>query len=392
MKVLILSVSAGFGHIKVSKSLKDFIKIQDTNNEVEIVDILEYVSPVLNKLFTEYYLRALKYIPEIYSYLYKKEAQEATLQSKKKKKRKNKRFKISSNEIENKEEIKISDIFNKIVLEKKLRELIEETSPDWIISTHPFIGELLEVMEEKEELKSKIMTIVTDYVVHPSWISTSTDYYIFPSERLSCELDTLNVDMKKVRFFGIPIDPKFRKKLDKESIYKKYKIKENRFTYLLMGGGYGIGNLEKETRLLLEWEKDCNIIVICGKNKELYKAIKDIEDERIHPFEFTEDINELMGISDIIISKPGGLTLTECIATGVPIAIKEYLPGQEERNVQFILNNHLGIYAKDEISFIAYLRLIKRDEDYRNKLIESIKKLQKTDTLENIYKLLSEKI
>lgn len=392
MKVLILSVSAGLGHLKVSKSLKDYIIDKDENNEVEIIDILEYVSPVLNKLFTEYYLRALKYIPEIYSYIYKKEAKEASPTSKKKKKRKNKKFKINNKLMEEKEEIKISDLFNKLILEKKLRELIEDIEPDWIISTHPFIGELLEVIEEKVKLKSKIMTIVTDYVAHPSWISKSTDYYIFPSERLSCELETLGVQMNKVSYFGIPINQKFKKELDKEELYRKYKIENERFTYLLMGGGYGIGNMEKDARLILEWENDCNIIIACGKNKDLFKAMKKIEDNRIYPFEFTENINELMAMSDLIISKPGGVTLTESMAMNLPIAIREYLPGQEERNIQFILNNHIGIYAKEETSFISYLRLIKRDKNYRNEMLKNINKIKKTDTLENIYDLMEKNI
>lgn len=120
--------------------------------------------------------------------------------------------------------------------------------------------------------------------------------------------------------------------------------------------------------------------------------MKKIEDNRIYPFEFTENINELMAMSDLIISKPGGVTLTESMAMNLPIAIREYLPGQEERNIQFILNNHIGIYAKEETSFISYLRLIKRDKNYRNEMLKNINKIKKTDTLENIYDLMEKNI
>lgn len=400
MNTLILAVSAGYGHISVSNTLKQYL--ESRGETVEIFDILKDVNPLINTVFTEYYLKAIKYIPDVYSFLYKKEAEKAI---------KNPRqFKRSTKLLKQKiqkEELTVTDIFNKVIIKKKLMYILKKQKPDFIICTHPFIGELLELEEIHEYVKSSqglnacILTIVTDYVVHPSWLNGVSDYFIFASDRLKYFLNEVKPELlaeDKAKFLGIPIKSVFNEYFDKKSLRNEYGLNDN-YTYLVMGGGFGIGSIKENVKLILESEENCehksNIIVICGNNEELYDGIISLKQRLdnsncIMVFKFINYIYKLMKLSDVIITKPGGVSITEAMACKLPIVIREYLPGQEGRNTEFIINNHLGILTEDDMSFVSYINQLKEDEEYRNQIIQSQYKVYNADTLEKIYLLMKQ--
>ena len=431
INVLILTVTAGYGHISVSNALKDYLEKREIDSKeinVEIFDILGDVNPLINKVFTEYYLKAIKYIPNVYSFLYKKEAEKA-LENPRKFKRSSKKLKQKIQ----KEEITVTDIFNKVIIKKKLMSILKKQKPNFIICTHPFIGELLELTEIYEYVKSEeglnacILTVVTDYVVHPSWLNDASDFFIFASDRLKYFLNEVKPELLekdendnvKAKFFGIPIKDSFNNTYDKIELRKNHVfLKENydfladdyalgdKFTYLIMGGGYGIGNIKDYVKLLLEHENNSsinlhsssrhnelsNILVVCGNNQELYDEILNLKKEKdnnnqIMVLGFVKNIDEIMKMSDVIITKPGGISITEAMACRLPIVIREYLPGQEERNTEFLLNNNLGIYTAEDSSFLAYLSQLKHDEDYRNQIIDNQKKIYKVNEPSDVNKI-----
>lgn len=431
INVLILTVTAGYGHISVSNALKDYLEKREIDSKeinVEIFDILGDVNPLINKVFTEYYLKAIKYIPNVYSFLYKKEAEKA-LENPRKFKRSSKKLKQKIQE----EEITVTDIFNKVIIKKKLMSILKKQKPNFIICTHPFIGELLELTEIYEYVKSEeglnacILTVVTDYVVHPSWLNDASDFFIFASDRLKYFLNEVKPELLekdendnvKAKFFGIPIKDSFNNTYDKIELRKNHVfLKENhdfltddyalgdKFTYLIMGGGYGIGNIKDYVKLLIEHENNSsinlhissrhnelsNILVVCGNNQELYDEILNLKKEKdnnnqIMVLGFVKNIDEIMKMSDVIITKPGGISITEAMACRLPIVIREYLPGQEERNTEFLLNNNLGIYTAEDSSFLAYLSQLKYDEDYRNQIIDNQKKIYKVNEPSDVNKI-----
>ena len=397
LNVIILTVTAGYGHLSVSKALEQYI--EKKGDTAETIDILEHVSPIINRVFTEYYIRAIKYIPEAYSRIYKKEAQKALGKPKKLKKVDKKLVQKKDQKID----ITIADIFNKLVMERKFIDLFDKKKPDIIISTHPFIGELLELpnisrkIKEKDGLDAKVITVVTDYVAHPSWLNEATDYYIYPTEKLKYAIENISDNKNiedKIKYYGIPISENFLLKLDKDELRKTYDISKDNFLYLIMGGGYGIGDIKKDAGILLEKDVNSEVFVVCGNNKELYCDIKKLKEtdngDRLHFCGFTQDMHKLMNMADVIITKPGGVTITEAMSAQIPIVIREYLPGQEEKNTEFILNHHMGIYTAEDTSFLAYLEMLKNDEMYREGIISNIKSIKKSDTLENIYRLMKE--
>lgn len=397
MNVIILTVTAGYGHLSVSKALQQYI---EKNGDVaETVDILEHVSPIINKVFTEYYIRAIKYIPETYSRIYKKEAQKALGKPKKLKKADKKLIQKKDQKID----ITITDIFNKLVMERKFIDLFDQKKPDIIISTHPFIGELLELpninrkLKEKNGLDAKVITVVTDYVAHPSWLNEATDYYIYPTEKLRYAIESISDNKNiedKIRYYGIPINQNFSLKQDKFELRNLYDINRDNFLYLIMGGGYGIGDIKKDAAILLEKDAKSEVFVVCGNNKELYCDMKKLKDtqygDRLHFCGFTQDMHKLMHMADVIITKPGGVTITEAMSAQLPIVIREYLPGQEEKNTEFILNHHIGIYTAEDTSFLSYLEMLKNDGGYREGIIANIKRIRKSNTLDDIYRLMKE--
>lgn len=382
MKVLILTVSAGFGHISVSKALQAYI--EKKGDAARTVDVLEYINPTLNRIFRSYYIRSLRYIPEdIQSKVYEKEIRETLREAEKNEEEKKESLLETVKSFG--EEITLAEIFAKLIAGDKIRELIEEFQPDSIISTHPFIGDMMDGIYREEELSFSLLTIITDYVVHPSWFNQTSDLFILPSELLKYDLQTLHIDESKVRYLGIPV----REKFDKIS---RKKEEAGRFTYLIMGGGYGLGKLKHYVQQLLSLEQDADILVLCGKNEELREELLRLREERgypnLYPHGFTEEVDVLMAAADVLISKPGGVTLTETMQMGLPILIKDFLPGQEQRNVQFILNNHLGVYAATDMEFLSCCRRLFEDAKFRRQLGKNMEEIRKKGTAAAIYELL----
>lgn len=375
MNILILNVSAGFGHKSVSGSLQS--DLANRGQKVYSVDILEYVNPTINKLFQSYYIKSLKYIPEdLQSRIYEKEIDEAL------KKNRDRKQSVIDNLKNLGDEFTLSEVFNKMIAGSKIEALFKELQPDIVISTHPFIGDLMDVMYREALPSFKLVTVVTDYVVHPSWLNETSDYFIFPSEYLKYDLETIGCDMTKIRFYGLPIHGRF--------CLETFSEKDStRFTYLVMGGGNGLGKMKHYVELLFSADMDVDVIVLCGNNEDLRDELEQWKREKgcknlfIHGF--TNEVHKIMSRSDVLISKPGGVTLTEAMQMELPIIIKDFLPGQEERNTRFILNNHIGVYASNDMDFISCCRRLREDGAFRENIIKNMRRIAKKDTLQEIY-------
>lgn len=312
MKGLILSITAGQGHNQTAQVLCDCFNQEGI--ECGYIDSLKYINPLLSESVSKIYLMSTKSIPKIYGKIYR-------------------RF----------ENRPVDDMhglpkLTNNILARALLKKIHSESPDFIICTHVFAALLVTAL--KGYIKDDIMTvgIVTDFTIHPYWEDTHLDYYVTPNEGLNIQAKKKGIDEKKILPFGIPISPKFSKKLDRAEACKLLGI-ENKRTILVMSGSMGFGNVIDEIKALDRVEDDFQIITICGNNRKLKKHIDETEfTKKIYNYGYVDNVDVFMDAVDCIITKPGGLTTSEALAKGVPMIMSNPIPGQEDRNVEFLLN------------------------------------------------------
>lgn len=308
-KIMILTASTGGGHNQAAQSLGCVYKYH--GYEVMIVDFLKETGKVVEKVVVGGYSILYSNLPTIYKGLYKYS---------------NKKWLNS----------KISDYALKI-FERKIYKAIIEQNPDLIIGTHPFIVNTICKLKKRQYLSTPFISVVTDFKAHRFYVNSYVDAYIAASEYTRLDMMGKGICRNKIYPYGIPIRQDF---LQNNNINKR-KYENNNFTILLMGGSMGYKAIEDVLKQIVSCRNKMKIIVVCGTNKELMKSIKvnyqsKVGNKEILVYGFTQDIPRLMEESHLLISKPGGLTVSEAIAKNLPMLIPYMLPGQEEENAEFL--------------------------------------------------------
>ena len=321
MKVLILSVSAGKGHSKAAEAIKSYFDKNYSDVYVEIIDTLKYINPILDKLIVGSYLKSLSRTPSIYAKLYE--------------------YAESDDSISN-----FSNLVNE-VLSIKMNTLLEDFEPDVILCTHPFPLEMISILKKKGKTSVPTASILTDYAPHPFWFYDRIEAYVIPHEDFIPDLIEFGISKDIIYPYGIPVCENFTKPLNKKEVRRDLGLDENTATLLLMGGGLGIGNMKYIFENLAFSSLNIQMIACSGSNERLKNQLMNISDrcsKKTLIFDYTDKVSELMSAADMLISKPGGLTITEALIKGLPIIITSAIPGQEERNADYLLNN--GIAAR----------------------------------------------
>jgi processive 1,2-diacylglycerol beta-glucosyltransferase len=329
MKFLVIHASAGAGHKRAAEALVKACDLALPKNKVSSIDALEFTKPPFKKLYSKAYINLVNNVPEFYGYLYNK------LNNRK-----------PSSKI-----TKLRLLFDKINTRKLVR-FIYDYNPDAIICTHFLPCELLCEIKKKGKINIPLYVIVTDYETHQFWIYENVDRYYVANRLCAWQLENSNIPKKNIVVSGIPVDPVFSKAKSKRNILTRYGLDKNIFTVLILGGGFGVGRIEELVKSLIKVKKHLQILVVTGHNKKLFKAVKNIETpaHKIKVFGHIDNIDELMHISDVLISKPGGLTVSEAMVKNLPVIIINPIPGQEEANSDYLLQegaalklNNLGL-------------------------------------------------
>ena len=376
MKILIFYASYGGGHLNAAKSIHDCLKndYKDKNIDVELIDCMKYVNKALEKMTTKAYNEMAKKMPWAWGRIYS-DSQRGPLAH-------------------------ITSRSNKIMAIKLLR-LLRDKQPDLIISTHPFGSQMCSYLKRKGKISAKIATIMTDFAPHDQWLvgSDDTDYYFVAHENMKKYLLRKGIPNTKVFATGIPLSSKFLITFDKEKIFKELNLKPDKKTILFFGGGeFGLG----KTRTVEIFEgfvkycTDMQIIAISGKNEKMKMAFEKIVSEyqrkgNVLVFEYTSQVPEFMSISDLVVTKPGGLTTTESLASHLPMVIINPIPGQEEKNAKFLVKNGIAIWIKKEDNVIEVLENLFSHPETLETMKENTKKLAKLHSTKDICDILLNK-
>ena len=380
-KVLIMSASTGGGHNRAAKAMKDEIEKKCIDGEhitCEIIDSLKLINTTMDKIISSGYEKSAKYTPKAWGGVYK----------------------MSDANIVSKHEYK-GNLFNTL-LASKLKKLLKERKPDLIIGTHPFPMIALSTLKKKYPYRNAfnsffgppLISVLTDYTAHSTYIQDEIDYYIAGDEYVKEVLISEGVDGDKIKPYGIPVEKSFLEHREKSVVLEELGLAPDKFTVLLMGGSFGAGNIKDTLKELLEIDRDFQIIVITGRNETLKEKLeKSLEkhtiDKNISILGFTQDMNDILSAVDIIVSKPGGLTTTECLLKELPMIIPYYIPGQEEENMDFLSNCGAALRTSKKFTISVLLKVL-IDNPMRMELLKNnIKSIKKQNTAEDIANLVS---
>jgi processive 1,2-diacylglycerol beta-glucosyltransferase len=361
LKVLFLSVSAGGGHDKAAQNLKRYIETNYKDMNCLVMDTLKEINPLIDKVVIGSYLGTLKASPKLYGKLYS--------------------FADSTNSVND-----FSRQVNKL-LSIKLHKFLKTFNPDVIVCTHPFPIEMLNILKSKRKIDIPTLAILTDYAPHSFWLYSNVDKYIIPHESLKYEMIEKGIPDDRIASFGLPTDKIFCHAHNKSECLDALGL-ENKPTILIMGGSLGFGNIEAIFENLLPSLNDFQTIIVCGKNKKLYNKLERYNSKDTHILEFTNQIAYYMSVADILVTKPGGMTITEALNIGVPMALISPIPGHEEKNARFLLNQGAAISLSAEDSFIATLKQLLYNPTRLSTMKQMAKSLSKPNAQEDISALI----
>ena len=366
-KILIFYASYGGGHLSAANSIKQCIDDNFKDCETKLVDCMEYVNRPVNKITTTAYKELAKKFPwawgEVYSH-----SQKGPLAH-------------------------ISSASNNL-LAKKLLKLLKEYQPDIVISTHPFGSQMVSYLKRKALVDCKLATIMTDFAPHDQWLvgKDYVDYYFVSHEKMRQELINSNVAENTVFATGIPLSNRFLMHFDKDEIMKSMGLNPDKRVILFFGGGeFGLGR-DKTVKILnsfITHVKNHQIVAIAGKNEKMKIAFDKLVAETnsesfVKVLAYTKQVPELMSISDLVVTKPGGLTTTESLASGLPIVAINPIPGQEEENAKFLEDEGVAIWLKKNDDYDEIIADLLSDENKLHQMKVNTKLLAKKNSTRDI--------
>ncbi|MCM3570320.1 MGDG synthase family glycosyltransferase [Neobacillus mesonae] len=336
------------GHHQVAEALMDIVKKQTSEIIVKKIDLLSYANQSLEKMITSGYLKWIRYAPETYDLAYKK---------------------FFYAETPNEHSFKWYHYF----FLKKMEQLLLEEKPDLIVCTHGFPSYLLSQLKRKKKCKAPVINVYTDFFINNFWGRDEIEYHFLPSQDIKEEfIQKYQIPEQRLFVTGIPVHAEITKSTEKQR-------KGNRPRILISGGNNGLGGIVK----LLKKSKQTSqsdFYVLCGNNKKLYNEILSWNIEHINPLPYISsrsEMNKLYEKMDAIVTKPGGVTISEVLQKRLPVFVQNVLPGQEEINLKYLTQKGLVFKLKQKKSFEQELLNILKNPIKMNQWEQSIHAYQK---------------
>ncbi|WP_170885631.1 MGDG synthase family glycosyltransferase [Bacillus alkalicellulosilyticus] len=345
---LIFSASIGHGHQQAAKALHD--ELETRGYEPEIIDTFQSISPLLHNCVLHAYLKLLKHSPNLWRKIY-----------------------FGS---EKRLDFLYLDKFG-ILFVEKLTKLIEKRNTPFIISTHPFVTAFLTTLKRKKKMDIPLYTVITDFVMHRAYLREEIDGYFTADPRCRQFAATYNLPQDRFMTTGIPVpkNPAFTR--SKWRSRYELGIDHDKKVVLIAGGGIGLTNYERVVHSLEKCHRDLLILCMTGHNKKVEKKVKGIRTKHeVQVIPFTEKFLDYLRASDAIISKSGGLTMAEALICETPIIIYQPVPGHEEHNAKFLMENGVAVRAEeeDDIPLLVNRVFKRRTHDTMKKSAKKLKK------------------
>ena len=331
-RVLVLSASVGAGHLRAAQAVESALRELDPGAAVKSMDVLDLTNAAFRRVYGKAYLDLVNKVPHVLGYFY--DLLDRPPSSRRK-----------------------SDLLRLTVEKLNLRPLLRflrDEPWDIIVNTHFLPAEMIASLRRRGELNTPQFTATTDFETHRLWVNQPCDRYFTATDEGAVYLQHWGVPATATTVSGIPIHPVFSRPKDRAACIERQRLTGDRPILIQLAGGFGVGPIEAIYRAVLAIEVPLEIVVVAGRNEEARKQLEQVEvpsRHRAQTLGFTDQMDELMAVADIVLSKPGGLTTSEALARGAAMAIVNPTPGQESRNSDFLLENGAAI----KVSNIATL-------------------------------------
>lgn len=316
-RVLLLSEGFGAGHTQAAYALSSSLRKLSPNVQTKVLELGSFLNPRVAPLIITAYKKTVINQPKLIGYVYRHQ------------------YKKSLNRLTT---LALHKLFY-----THTRSIVRQLRPNVIVCTHPIPSAVISRLK-RLGVQVPLCTVITDYDAHGTWISPEVDLYLVSTDEVKSKLMLRGVSLDKIRVTGIPIHPNFWEHPGRDEIRGKFKLK-NMPTVLVMGGGWGMLSDEVVNQLLTRWHEDVQIIFCLGRNDKSRISMEQnplYQKDNIHIIGYTNEVDKLMEVSDLLITKPGGMTCSEGLAKGIPMLFHNPIPGQEEENVQYFTARGLG--------------------------------------------------
>ena len=354
-------ISNNSGHHKASLAIEKALHLQSADVETMNVNSFNYTNPVLEKIINRTYMSVIRRKPEFWGYLY------------------------DNPEIVKKTQ-RLRDGIHKHNAEK-LSNLINSFSPQAVICTQAFPCGMVADFKKKQNLQLPLFGVLTDYAPHAYWIYDNVDRYFVPSKEVAAKLTSNGILSERIMDTGIPIDPTFKNSRNKSHIFRTLGLDASKPVVLLMGGSQGVGPLKEAYTSLLRTKTDFQLIAVVGNNKGMYRWFNRQEKKsrkKLIVYSFVDFVADLMEIATILISKPGGITIAEAFAKGLPICIIKPIPGQEQMNTDYLLANNVAVKIEHPSNTGIIVEELLYNRGKLNELCRKAKSYSKPDSADVI--------
>jgi len=342
------------GHHSATLAIEKALKILQPDVEILNINAFNYTNPVSEKIINRLYMAIIKRTPQLWDYLYDNPAVVKKVENIK----------------------KVIHKFNS----PKLKNLFDKFRPQAIVCTQAFPCGMVADFKKTFNADIPLIAILTDYIPHSYWVYDTVNYYITPSDEVSLRLIKKGVPPGKIKPIGIPFDPKFNETVSRAGVMQKLDLNQDIPTVLIMGGGQGLGPIKTIIRSLEKVKKDFQEIIVTGANKKLFKSLKrkvKKYKKNIIVLGYVDNISELMAISSIIITKPGGVTTSEALAKKIPIIIVKPIPGQEASNTVYLTQKGAAIKIDKPSSINFIIEDLLKDHVKLNRLRQACGRIGK---------------
>jgi len=366
--VLVLSVSAGAGHVRAAEAVCAAARDARPAVRATHLDLLTLVSRDFRKLYAEQHIKLVEKLPQLWSFLYAKSDRPSRDSLLGKLKRAIERLNT-----------------------RKLDAEIARLKPDAILCTHFLPAELLSRQRAKGKELPPLWVQVTDFDVHALWVQQHVDHYCVASDEIAYRLMDRGIAAGRISVTGIPVMPQFAGPLDRAECAAELGVSPEIFTVLMMAGGAGVGALDELAARLLALPERMQLIALAGRNAELLKSLQALAREhpgRLFPLGFTTTVERVMTAADLVVTKPGGLSVSECLAKGRPMLLVAPIPGQEERNADYLLEAGAAVKSIDATTLEFKLARLLADPARLAAMGEAARRIARPDAAQEVLALI----
>jgi len=319
-RVLVLSASVGAGHLRAAEAVAAALERLAPSVEVRNVDVLELTNAAFRRFYGRAYLDLVNRAPYVLGYLYD------LMDRPRSSARKSDRLRLAL------ERINLA----------RFVEFLRRSEAEVIVNTHFLPAEIIAALKSRGEICVPQMTVTTDFETHRLWVNQPCEHYFTATDEGAEYLAHFGVPREHITVSGIPIHPVFAEPHDRAACLARQGLAGDRPIVLQLAGGFGVGPVERLLEAILGCRRPIEAVVVCGRNESLrgrLEAVAPPERHRLKIVGFTTEIDQLMAVADVVVSKPGGLTSSEVLASGAAMLIVNPIPGQESRNSDYLLEH-----------------------------------------------------